>query len=36
MEPETTEKNQKEIKTINEEMLEDDLELDADVENLPL
>ncbi len=28
--------NEKESETINEELLEDDLELEADVENLPL
>ena len=36
MEPETSAENQEQEKTISEELLEDDLELEADVENLPL
>lgn len=30
------EKNQENIETINEEMLEDDFEIETDVENLPV
>ncbi len=34
--PEKNSQNEDEAETINEELLEDDLELEADVENLPL